>query len=285
MNINVELVKKLISEQFPEWKELLIEPVKNGGHDNRTFHLGDSMTVRLPSEKVYEPQVKKEAEWLPILAKSLSLPITEPLAEGRPTPTYPYAWSINKWLPGETVTQNNIDLYVFAKELTNFLKEFESIDASNGPIAGSHNFYRGGELSVYDYETKEAFNELKGKVDIKKCKSIWQRALSSKWEKESVWVHGDIAPGNLLVQNGHLSGVIDFGILGIGDPSCDLAMAWTFFDKDSRQVFIQNMDLDKETWNRAKGWALWKALITYNNRDKKVRDHARAIINVLIRDE
>lgn len=75
MNMSVELVKRLVSEQFPQWGELIIEPVKNGGHDNRTFHLGNSMTVRLPSGKEYEPQVKKEATWLPILAKSLSLTI------------------------------------------------------------------------------------------------------------------------------------------------------------------------------------------------------------------
>lgn len=285
MNISVELVEKLISEQFPQWKELKVKPVKHNGHDNRTFHLGDKMTVRLPSGKAYEPQVQKEAKWLPILARNLSLPITEPVAEGCPTADYPYVWSINKWLSGDTVTRNNINLSVFAEELANFLLEFESITASDGPIAGPHNFYRGGNLSVYDSETKEALHKLKGEINIEKCQLIWQQALSSKWENEPVWIHGDIAPGNLLVQNGHLSGVIDFGILGTGDPSCDLAMAWTFFDKESRDVFIKSMNLDKDTWNRSKGWALWKALITYNNSDKKISENARFTVDAIINDE
>ncbi|GIN72834.1 acetyltransferase [Bacillus sp. J14TS2] len=285
MEIKVELVKQLIREQFPQWKELHIKPVKNGGHDNRTFHLGETMTIRLPSGKDYEPQVKKEARWLPYLAKGLALPITEPVAIGKPTDQYPYVWSINKWLPGETVTQSNVKLTVFAEELAAFLKELQRIDASNGPTAGVHNFYRGGELAVYDSETMAALKNLNKDVQLKKCQRIWQRSLASKWEKEGVWVHGDVAAGNLLVQNGHLSGVIDFGILGVGDPACDFAMAWTFFDRTSRQVFKEQLDIDEGTWNRAKGWALWKALITYNHEEKKIREHAQATIKEILADE
>jgi aminoglycoside phosphotransferase (APT) family kinase protein len=99
--------------------------------------------------------------------------------------------------------------------------------------------------------------------------NIWLKAISSKWENEPVWVHGDVAPGNLLVKNRKLCGVIDFGILGIGDPSYDLAMAWTFFDEESRQIFIKEMNLDEDTLNRARGWVLWKALITYDNEESK----------------
>lgn len=262
MNINVELVKHLILAQFPQWKHLKIQPVKNGGHDNRTFHLGESMAVRLPSEKAYEPQVQKEAKWLPVLEKSLTLPITKPIAKGQPTAEYPFVWSINKWLSGDTVNKNNINLLVFAEALASFLLELESIDASDGPIAGLHNFYRGGDLRVYDAQTKGALDKLEGKINVEKCGLIWQQALSSKWKDGPVWVHGDIAPGNLLVQDGQLAGVIDFGILGTGDPSCDLAIAWTFFEPDSRELFMKSMNLDKDTWDRAKGWALWKALIT-----------------------
>ncbi|UZM97479.1 phosphotransferase [Lysinibacillus sp. MHQ-1] len=130
---------------------------------------------------------------------------------------------------GIQLIKNNVNLSLFAEELAKFLLEFERINASNGPIAGLHNFYRGGDLSVYDSETKKALIKLEGKINIENCQLIWQQALSSKWERELVWVHGDIASGNLLVQNGHLAGVIDFGILDTGDPSCDLAMAWTFF--------------------------------------------------------
>lgn len=265
MKIEVELVRKMIAAQFPEFAHLPIQAVKNGGHDNRTFHLGDELLIRMPSGKAYEAQVEKESEWLPKLAPQLSLPITEPVAKGKPTKDYPYSWSINKWIVGETVTQNNVDLNQFAGDLAGFLKELQTIDASVGPRSGVHNFYRGGDLKVYDTETRNALYSLKDQVDVETCQRIWEQALSSKWQGKRVWVHGDIAPGNLIVRNGRLAGVIDFGILGTGDPSCDLAMAWTFFDANSRAIFMEKMVLDEDTWNRARGWALWKALITFDH--------------------
>ena len=262
MDITVDLAKKLIFEQFPQWSHLEIKPVKNSGHDNRTFHLGDDLTIRLPSGKEYEPQIQKEAKWLPVLAQPLSLPITAPVAKGKPTPEYPLAWSINRWLVGETVTHTNVDLQKFAIVLARFLKELEAINAENGPQAGAHNFYRGGDLAVYIEEFEQALTQLPAGPQRNHYQDIWTTALATKWEKKTVWVHGDIAVGNLLVNDGHLSGVIDFGILGTGDPACDLVMAWTFFDSKSRKAFKEEMGLDDTTWQRGKGWALWKALIT-----------------------
>lgn len=262
MDITVDLAKKLIFEQFPQWSHLEIKPVKNSGHDNRTFHLGDDLTIRLPSGKEYEPQIQKEAKWLPVLAQHLSLPITAPVAKGKPTPEYPLAWSINRWLVGETVTHTNVDLQKFAIELARFLKELEAINAENGPQAGAHNFYRRGDLAVYTAEFEQALTQLPAGPQRNHYQDIWTTALATKWEKKPVWVHGDIAVGNLLVNDGHLSGVIDFGILGTGDPACDLVMAWTFFDSKSRKAFKEEMGLDDTTWQRGKAWALWKALIT-----------------------
>ena len=262
MDITVDLAKKLIFEQFPQWSHLEIKAVKNSGHDNRTFHLGDDLTIRLPSGKEYEPQIQKEAKWLPVLAQHLSLPITAPVAKGKPTPEYPLAWSINRWLVGETVTHTNVDLQKFAIELARFLKELEAINAENGPQAGAHNFYRGGDLAVYIEEFEQALTQLPAGPQRNHYQDIWTTALATKWEKKPVWVHGDIAVGNLLVNDGHLSGVIDFGILGTGDPACDLVMAWTFFDSKSRKAFKEEMGLGDTTWQRGKGWALWKALIT-----------------------
>lgn len=271
MDIDVKCVRKLVDTQFPKWANLTINPVKHGGNDNRTFHLGEEMAVRLPSHKSYEPQIEKEAKWLLKLARHLSLPITSPVGKGKTTREYPYVWSINTWIDGETVTHHHVDLNQFAKGLAEFLKELESIDPSEGPRAGTHNFHRGGDLSVYHQETLDALQFLASEINVQKCKHIWDTALSTQWTKQPVWVHGDIAEGNLIAKNGKLSGVIDFGCMGTGDPSCDLVMAWTFFDKRSRKIFIENMELDQDTWNRAKGWALWKALITFENRlSKKV---------------
>ncbi|CEP86963.1 Aminoglycoside phosphotransferase [[Clostridium] sordellii] len=279
MNISTEIAIKLIKEQFPKYKELKVKPVERNGYDNRTFHLGDDMTIRIPSNSCYVPQVEKESRWLPYLAKNLSLPITTPIEKGKPTNYYPYPWSINKWIDGETVNINNVDLNQFAIDLANFLKELHSIDCSGGPLGGEHNFFRGGDLSVYHKETVSSLDKLKNIIDTEKCMNIWLKATSSKWENKPVWVHGDIASGNLLVKNRKLCGVIDFGILGIGDPSCDLAMAWTFFDEESRHIFIKEMNLDEETLNRARGWVLWKALITYDN------EKSKRVIEVLINED
>ncbi|PGT01968.1 aminoglycoside phosphotransferase family protein [Bacillus cereus] len=286
--INTELVKKLVQGQFPEWAHLEIRPIKCSGHVNRTFHLGKLMSVRLPSDAAYAPQVEKENKWLPILNKELSIPISIPIAKGNPSEEYPWPWSINKWLEGETATKENVrDLDEFAADLGSFLIELQSIDASNGPIAGAHNFYRGGLISVYDEEARVAIENNKDIFDETLLKHLWDLALRSTWDHKPVWVHGDIAPGNLLVKDGKLSAVIDFGILGVGDPACDAAMAWTFFDKNSRNVFKEVLRIDEEMWNRARGWALWKALIIYDaNRgsNEKVAEESYRVIQVIVED-
>jgi aminoglycoside phosphotransferase (APT) family kinase protein len=287
-NINVDLVKRLINEQFPKWSDLDIRLVKNGGNDNRTFHLGDHMSVRLPSAAGYAPQVEKEQKWLPILAKKLSLPVSIPIAKGNPNEEYPWSWSIYKWLAGEVLSHKNVDdLNQLAKDLGTFLNELQAIDTSGGPLAGKHNFYRGGSLSVYDEESRNAIENNKNIFDRSILSEIWSLALESEWKLEPVWVHGDIAPGNILVKDGKLSAVIDFGILGVGDPSCDAAMAWTFFDDTSRRVFKNVLNIDKDTWNRARGWALWKALITYDankGSNKVIAEEAYNTILTIIDD-
>jgi len=138
------LVSRLIKEQFPQWANLQIEPVEHSGHDNRTFHLGEEMTVRLPSGEEYVPQVEKEMKWLPVLAGRLSLPISSPVAQGKADGLYPFPWSVNKYIPGETLHKNNIlDINQFAAALADFLKELQSIDTKGAPLAGEHNFFRG----------------------------------------------------------------------------------------------------------------------------------------------
>ncbi|MFY0762391.1 aminoglycoside phosphotransferase family protein [Metabacillus dongyingensis] len=277
-----------MNEQFPEWSDLDISTVKFSGNDNRTFHLGDQMSVRLPSAACYATQVEKELKWLPILSEKLSLPISTPLAKGNPSEEYPWSWSINKWLDGETLSHNNInDLNQFAIDLGTFLIKLQSIDASGGPLAGKHNFYRGGPLSVYDEEARDAIENNKESFNEDLLNEIWALALDSKLGSDPVWVHGDIAPGNILVKDGKLCAVIDFGILGVGDPSCDAAMAWTFFDDHSRKIFKNVLNMDEETWNRARGWALWKALITYygnKNSNKSIAEESYNIINIIVDD-
>lgn len=283
--IDASLVRRLIAAQFPEWGHLPITSVDPGGWDNRTFRLGEAMSVRFPSRARYVPQVEKEHRWLPELAPQLPLPIPLPLARGAPGEGYPWPWSVYAWLDGAPAEREAItDLDHFAWSLANFLLALYRIDARSGPAAGQHNFHRGGRLSAYDAETKRALEALDGRIDVSAAAKIWNRALASEWRGKLVWVHGDVAWGNLLVKDDRLSGVIDFGSSAVGDPACDLVIAWTFFEGSSRKVFRESMGLDDDTWDRARGWALWKALITVANYDDNQReiDNTRRVLDVLL---
>lgn len=261
--IDVALVRRLVAAQFPDWANLPVSPVKFGGWDNRTFHLGSSMTVRLPSAAAYAAQVEKEHRWLPKLAPLLPLPIPVPLAMGMPADSYPWHWSVYRWLDGEIAATAPIaGLPAFALTLAQFLTALQRIDASDGPPPGQHNFFRGGSLAVYDGETRAAIEALEGDIETDAATAVWEAALAATWRGSPMWVHGDVAAGNLLVESGRLSAVIDFGSSAVGDPACDLAIAWTLFEGESREAFRAALPLDDATWARGRGWTLWKALIT-----------------------
>lgn len=263
MMITAELARKLIDAQFPQWKDLPIRPVSKSGWDNRTFHLGETMSIRMPSNPEYEGQVEKEQFWLPKLAPYLPLHIPQPIALGQPGEGYPMKWSIYRWLEGEAASTAHVnDLNQFAGSLAEFILKLHEIDTTSGPEPGPHNFYRGGDLATYDKATREAIKVLGNTIDGKEALQLWESASKTSWTPSPVWIHGDIALGNLLIKDGKLSAVIDFGQLGVGDPACDLAITWTFFKDESREIFEKSLKLDDHTWLRGKAWTLWKALVT-----------------------
>jgi aminoglycoside phosphotransferase (APT) family kinase protein len=260
--IDTALVRRLIARQFPHWSHLSVAPVQDGGNDNRTFRLGDRMSVRLPSSLQYAPQVEKEQRWLPWLGSRLPLPTPVPLGHGTPDAGYPSHWSIYAWIEGERAQAARIaDASAFARDLAGFLAALQAVDATEGPPAGAHNFHRGGRLSVYGAEARRSIAELKGEVDAVAASEVMDLALASAWDRPPAWVHGDVSDGNLLVKDGRLCAVIDFGCAGVGDPACDLVIAWTFLDARSRGAFRDGVPLDAATWQRARGWALWKSLL------------------------
>jgi aminoglycoside phosphotransferase (APT) family kinase protein len=257
-----DLVRRLVAAQFPEWAGLPIRPVSEEGWDNRTFHLGSEMSVRLPSAESYALAVEKEHRWLPVLAPQLPLPIPVPLAVGAPGEGYPHAWSIYRWLDGEPANLATIaDLTAFGVELAEFLAALQRLDPTDGPGPGLHNWYRGGTLATYDGLARDALETLDGHIRTDLAREIWQSALRSRWDGRSVWFHGDVAASNLLVRDGRLAAVIDFGTCGVGDPSCDLAIAWTLLAGESRTAFRDVLSVDDETWTRGRGWALWRKLV------------------------
>ncbi len=294
--IDEGLAHRLVAEQFPQWAHLSVRPVTLGGHDNRTYHLGKDKLLRFPSAKEYAAQVEKEQFWLPKLQPLLPLPIPEPIGLGRPAYNYPYKWSIYRWLEGNTAASVQIpdaDKGQLAKTLGQFLSALQNIDPKEGPTPGPHNFYRGGSLSNYDAETHRALRILKNKIDIESAAKVWEAGVATKWQRAPVWVHGDVSAGNLLVKKNPLSGVmelsavIDFGMLAVGDPACDLVILWAWFEYKSRKIFRDVLPFDDNLWVRGRAWALWKALIiTANMTETNAVERAQSshVITEIIED-
>jgi aminoglycoside phosphotransferase (APT) family kinase protein len=261
--IDVGLARRLVAIQFPQWAHLSVTSVQVDGWDNRTFRLGDDLTVRLPTGPWYAEQVAKEQRFLPVLAPQLPLPIPVPVGRGEPALGYPYPWSIYGWLDGDVAQPQRIgDLREFAVDVAGFLTALRRVDPTGGPAPGRHNFFRGGALATYDDETRRALDTLGPGVDRVVVTEAWETALAATWHGAPVWFHGDVATGNLLVRDGRLCAVIDFGTSGVGDPSCDTAIAWTLLSGPSRAAFVDAYAADPATWARGRGWTLWKALIT-----------------------
>lgn len=258
----LDLARNLIAEQFPEYASLPIVDVEKQGHDNRTYRLGDHMLIRMPTAADYALKVPKEQELLPQLAKRLSVSIPAPIKMGKPSTDYPYPFSIYKWLPGKSInllTLTAQDKEQLAFDLAKFLKELQAITDVEGPGPGQHNWWRGDHVSVYDKGAREQIAELAKIIDAPRALALWDKACATRWNKQPVWIHGDFAIGNILMDGGKLSAVIDFGGAAVGDPACDLVIAWTYLSGKARETFITKMDMDPDTWLRARAWALWKA--------------------------
>jgi aminoglycoside phosphotransferase (APT) family kinase protein len=266
-DVDVPLVKQLIARQFPQWAALNVEPVAEDGWDNWTLRLGERMKVRLPSDKGYAEQAEKEARWLPLLAPHLPVAVPVPLGLGEPDLGYPWHWSIYEWLKGEPATRSNVaDLVAFAEDVARFLRALQSIDATGGPPPGSHNFLRGAPpMSIYGDEARRSVTAIADRIDAPAARAVLDAAQAATWSGAPVWVHGDVAVGNLLVRDGRLNAVIDFGSSAVGDPACDLVIAWVFFDGESREAFRRAVAADAGMWARARGWAVWKAALVLAN--------------------
>jgi aminoglycoside phosphotransferase (APT) family kinase protein len=162
----------------------------------------------------------------------------------------------------DSLAERIADQRQFAIEVAQFLLALQRIGTADGPPAGPHSFFRGGPLSVYDAETRQCLGGLTDEVSAVEARAVWDQAMAATWRGPAVWVHGDIAAGNLLVRNGRLGAIIDFGSCAVGDPACDLAVAWTLLTGVGRAAFRRTLSADEALWARARGWALWKALLT-----------------------
>ena len=286
---DVALVRRLLAEQFPLWADLTIVPVESAGTENAIYRLGDDMAVRLPYRPVKTEQVDKNHRWLPLLAPLLPLPIPVPIAKGNPAEGYPCQWSVCSWLEGENASLDRLaDPARAATDLAGFIHALQRIDPTGGPAPGEHNFWRGVPLAARDRSTREAIASSKGLVDTDAVTAAWEADLRApESDRSPVWIHGDLQPGNLLASKGQLSGVIDWGGLGVGDPATELLPAWNLFLGESRAAFRSALGVDDATWARGRGLALSVALTAlpyYLNTNSVIIEWARYMIDEVLAD-
>lgn len=205
--------------------------------------------------------MEKEQSWLPRLAPAVPLPIPTVLGRGRASARFPAPWTVVGWLDGEPASSAAIDDPVaFAASLAGFLVALRAADASGAPPPGPHSAFRGGPLRHWDDEMHDLLLRVHGR-ERDRAAGIWRDAVSAPDEAAPAWFHGDVATPNLLVRDGRLAAVLDFGCAGVGDTSCDTAIVWTHLDGRAGAVYRRELDVDDATWARGRGWALWKGLI------------------------
>jgi aminoglycoside phosphotransferase (APT) family kinase protein len=259
LEIDEAVVRRLLAAQFPHWAGLAIEALPAGGTDNAIYRLGDELSVRLPRRRTWsDGSLDKEIEWLPMLARQLPLSVPLPVARGTPGAGYPHDWAVYRWLDGEDAASAPLDLPRAAVDLAELLAALGRIDPTSGPPARG----RGGPLGPRDEATRAGIAELGDAIDAAAVTAAWEAALAApEWDRAPVWIHGDLDARNLLVEDEHITGVLDWGAACVGDPACDVKVAWAVLDAETRPVFRELLEIDDATWARGRGWALSQAVI------------------------
>ncbi|MBP7703977.1 MAG: aminoglycoside phosphotransferase family protein [Caulobacter sp.] len=263
IEIDVDLVRRLVAGSFPEWADLSVTAVSSIGTDNAIFRLGEELSVRLPRVARAAETTAKEQRWLPRFDGRLPLPIPMAMGLGEPGEGYPWAWGVALWIEGRDASAepipNGSDPAI---ALADFLAALQRVDPLGGPSAGEHNNWRGVALKHLDARVRHCLDELTADIDTAAALAIWQDALAAPpHDRAPVWIHGDLHPGNLVVRDQGLAGVIDFGLLALGDPAVDLMAAWTVFDVDARASFLHRLAADEALVRRARGWALYSGAV------------------------
>jgi len=259
----VELVRRLVDSQFPQWSPLPLERLESSGTVNVLYRLGDDLVVRLP--RVFEGgktwagrSVERDLEWLPRLAPLLPLRIPRVVAKGEPDEGYPVAWGVYDWLRGELpVVERLADAELLARRLAEFVLALRSAEVGGAPESA-----RGSSLERWDAPVRAALPQLADELDIAAALGAWEQALAAApWDAAPVWVHGDLMPANLLLEGIELTGVLDWGGAGLGDPAIDLQPAWNLLSGPARCAFRDELEVDDASWERGRGWALWTGIV------------------------
>jgi aminoglycoside phosphotransferase (APT) family kinase protein/RimJ/RimL family protein N-acetyltransferase len=251
---DADLVRGLLRDQHPQWAELPIERVPSAGTDNAMYRLGDDLAVRLPRIGWAVDNVAKEQRWLPVLAPQLSLAVPRPVAGGAPTEAFPYPWGVVEWLPGRMATLDVLgDPVQAARDLAAFVRALRSVDATGGP-----RHLRGAPLRHGDRMVRAGLAGVQDEVDVDALLAVWSDAVAApEHSGPPTWFHGDLSHLNVLAVDGRVSGVIDWGTCGVGDPAIDLIVAWSLLPPGrAREAYREELGVDEAEWARGMGWVL-----------------------------
>lgn len=259
------LPRRLIARQFPQWAHLPMARFESSGTDNHVFRLGADLCVRMPKAAWAADAVARECVALPRF-RDLPLAIPKTVARGEPDELYPHVWAVCEWIEGEAAGFDALANPIHAaRDLAAFISALRGHDAMGGPRSAKDNNLRGEPLRFRDNQTRRAIANLAAETGIVRLLKIWDAALAAKpYTGPGLWIHSDLKEGNLLMRDGRLIAVIDFGMVAVGDPAVDLNPAWSFFDGPSRDVFLAEMKADADTLARAKGWAISAAATAWD---------------------
>lgn len=273
LGVTTELVRALLDAQLPAYASLPLRRLAASGSDNALFRLGDELLVRVPRQPGGSRTIDREVRWLPVLGPSLPVPVPDVVAVGEPALGYPERWSVLRWVDGSTPTgaASGADGAALAADLAAVVCGLRDapVPAEARGDAGLR-LYRGLPLVTRDEDTRESVEQCRQiaglDLDLDAALAVWDAAVrlpGSSQVAEPRWLHADLVAENLLVRDGRLAAVLDFGALSVGDPTVDLIVAWDVLDAPSREAFRGAVGVDDETWLRGRAWALSLALMTF----------------------
>jgi aminoglycoside phosphotransferase (APT) family kinase protein len=251
-----ELVRALLLDQHPDLADLELRDV-SGGWDNQLWRLGEKLAVRLPRTERAPALLTNEQRWLPMLAERLPLPTPIPVRIGKPSSLFEHTWTIARWVEGEPADRVPITRIDSAEILASFLRALHRQAPADAPVNPPRGLPLAGSQSVDGW-----FDVIADHPDAPAARELWKRAVAAPaWQGPPVWLHSDLHPANVLVRDGTLAGVIDFGDLCAGDPAADLSAAWVLLpDGAASRFFDAYEQADEATVTRARGWAVLRAL-------------------------
>jgi aminoglycoside phosphotransferase (APT) family kinase protein len=231
--------------------------VRSTGTVNAIFRLGEHLVVRLPRVAHWAADLENELKWLPQLAPQLGLAVPEPVASGHPSEAYPLPWAVYGWIDGEPYADGAVDERDAAARLARFVAGLRALPTPDDAPRGGRR-----PLPELDRVTREAIDASRAVIDAPRALRAWERALRAPaWDGHGVWVHTDLLRPNVLVRDGRLSAVIDFGGVGVGDPAADVVAAWAIFRHAGRAVYRAELEVGDAVWERARGYALHQAAL------------------------